>query len=690
MDQTTETGLHYTSTPDWVSEAVAPENPAIPDKDLSDGVLFILSENQINFSTEEYFNRIILKITSSAGLQNNTKIIIEYSPLFESVSIHRAVIKRGNEVLDFLAQDKLKVVIQDRENNSATYSGIKTIHMHFEDARVGDILEYSYTVKGRNPIYPKQLFCQSILGFSVPLALMHHRLVAPKERSLNTKFYGTTEDFTQTQTETETIYELFIPNCSKTIYEDLIPSWYEPFPYYCVSEFNSWEEISAWASSLFPVNEESVSGIAETLGSFGFKSLPKEQAVKSALQFVQNEVRYLADLSGIYGYKPHSPQQVMQKRFGDCKDKSLLLCVILKYLGIKASPALVNTYLLDHIKDRIPTPFAFNHCVVRMTLDGEHYWFDPTIFGQGGDLGNIFFPDYKTALLLDEENPGLVDIQLRTFSFIKTEDHYKVTRVNEPVELSACTRYEGGMADNQRTFFMKQSLSEIESRYIEFYKQIFGDISSGPHINIEDDPVQNIFIVHENYTLKDPWKKVEGNSKVKKISFTFHSIRNVLPFPAVKDRKMPISMPGDVKIEHRINIDFNQSMREEKINNSLNQFGINHRVDVHVSDNNLTGVSHLTTNMNHIPASDTQEYLKFFQQLSTNIDYELSLSVGQVDSQVSNKTKWYTYALFIFIFFAMINIMRGCNDSGNPYEKSKYIRMLTTNQNEVSNFSIDQ
>ena len=47
---------------------------------------------------------------------------------------------------------------------------------------------------------------------------------------------------------------------------------------------------------------------------------------------------------GIGGYRPHPPQQVMERRWGDCKDKALLLVDLLREAGIEAYPALA---LLD-------------------------------------------------------------------------------------------------------------------------------------------------------------------------------------------------------------------------------------------------------------------------------------------------------------------------------------------------------
>ena len=45
----------------------------------------------------------------------------------------------------------------------------------------------------------------------------------------------------------------------------------------------------------------------------------------------------------------------MERRFGDCKDKTLLLLSLLDALGIEAYPALVNTDVQRGIRQQAPS-----------------------------------------------------------------------------------------------------------------------------------------------------------------------------------------------------------------------------------------------------------------------------------------------------------------------------------------------
>ncbi len=78
------------------------------------------------------------------------------------------------------------------------------------------------------------------------------------------------------------------------------------------------------------------------------------EKIAAVLNFVQEEVRYLGFESGLGSYKPFAPNQVFEQRYGDCKDKSLLMVTMLRKMGIEAYPVLVNTALKHNINAVLP------------------------------------------------------------------------------------------------------------------------------------------------------------------------------------------------------------------------------------------------------------------------------------------------------------------------------------------------
>src|SRR5690606_12491954 len=102
-----------------------------------------------------------------------------------------------------------------------------------------------------------------------------------------------------------------------------------------------------------------------------------EGRLLAALRFVQGEIRYLGVEVGPGSHAPSPPDQVLARRLGDCKDKTLLTVTLLDRLGIEAHPPLVATGLRRAIAQRLPSPGAFDHVIVLAKLDGQFIWLDP-------------------------------------------------------------------------------------------------------------------------------------------------------------------------------------------------------------------------------------------------------------------------------------------------------------------------
>jgi tetratricopeptide (TPR) repeat protein len=70
---------------------------------------------------------------------------------------------------------------------------------------------------------------------------------------------------------------------------------------------------------------------------------------------------------------------------------------LLNGLGIEAQPALVNSAEGDGLNERLPTPGAFDHVLVRARIGGRTYWLDGTRLGDKR-LDDIETPDFSWTL----------------------------------------------------------------------------------------------------------------------------------------------------------------------------------------------------------------------------------------------------------------------------------------------------
>ncbi|HYX90181.1 MAG TPA: transglutaminase domain-containing protein [Myxococcaceae bacterium] len=80
--------------------------------------------------------------------------------------------------------------------------------------------------------------------------------------------------------------------------------------------------------------------------------------------YVMEEIRYEQDYeSFIAGVKPHPASMVVERRYGDCKDKTVLFIALARKAGIEAQFATVRTRDRGQVRKELPSQ-QFNHAIV--------------------------------------------------------------------------------------------------------------------------------------------------------------------------------------------------------------------------------------------------------------------------------------------------------------------------------------
>lgn len=138
---------------------------------------------------------------------------------------------------------------------------------------------------------------------------------------------------------------------------------------YAWGERSSWQQIGEWYQELLqPLTRGSEAIRDQARQLTGGLSDPRAR-LEALLGFLRRNVRYVAVEVGIGGYQPSPPATVLERRWGDCKDKALLLIDLLQATGIEAYPVIIRSSLDDDIEADFPSPLGFNHLIVAVPAD---------------------------------------------------------------------------------------------------------------------------------------------------------------------------------------------------------------------------------------------------------------------------------------------------------------------------------
>lgn len=644
--------------PTWVSNP-ALNNYTPPLREIKDGYFLRQIEQQIHVDEQASYVRVVRDIVSETGVQNASEISISFDPTFEKLQFHTIKVWRNKKPLNRLQLKNFKVIADEKDLSRFLYQGTYSAYYILDDIRKGDQIEFSYTRKGRNPIFNNKFNSFIYLQEYKPVSHNYTSVLVSLDRKLHVKSFNNAPKMKMTAAGKYLKYEWVSFKQKPIEYEDNTPAWFSVCPMVQLSEFNSWNEVATWAEKINPASAH-LSGAAAAFAT-GLRSKYKsdqEAIFREAVQFIQDEIRYMGVETGEYSHRANTPEKVFSQRYGDCKDKSLLLVTILRSLNMKADLALLSTVEKERVLNYLPSPGMFDHAVVCAYVNGKQVWVDATMQHQGGTGSTIYFPDYRKALIVNRETQGLTEIPASKKGKIASFERYKIIDASAEVELSVKTIYNNDEADYMRGSLAAKSMAESEKEYLKYYTQMYPKIRATDTIVVMDDKEKNELIILEKYSIPDFFKR-DSVSGAFTAGFYSNYISNILPAIS-KDRKQPLYVNGSA-VDHTISVvlpgGWNIDTEEKEIKkegyrfNSSSAF-INDTLSLRYSFEYLE---------NFIPEAKTAEFASDIQTLKD--DY-LSYNIVYVPPTLS------FYPNYILIGVSVLLILAFCVSAYFIYYKS--------------------
>ncbi len=329
--------------------------------------------------------------------------------------IHRLEIIRAGEIINVLEKGKkFEVLRQEKGLDSQQVNGILTATTQIENLKVGDVVRFSFTVTSSNPVLAGRTEAFSALAAQqIEADFDRIRLLWPSKDAVKFKVFGKDVKFSEAVKDGYSIVTLgaFVPEQPKLPKDT--PNRYAISPAIMTSGFSTWSEVSKIAALQYQTNGlvQPGSELEGEISKIKSKTQVPLERTALALQLVQDKIRYLYNGLGYGNYKPQSPQETWQLRYGDCKAKTLLLLSILNELDISAQPILVSVSRQDAVVSLLPSFQAFDHIIVKATVDGQTLWLDGTASGTRiSDLKDA--PPHRYGLPLSLEGSDLQPIEI--------------------------------------------------------------------------------------------------------------------------------------------------------------------------------------------------------------------------------------------------------------------------------------
>jgi len=414
-----------------------------------------------------------------------------------------------------------------------------------------------------------------------------------------------------------------------------------------VTEFGSWTAVAQWGDALFKADAQSIEAVKQLADRIKREHATQDARVTAAIRFVQDDIRYLGIEMGRNSHEPHQPRETLEQRFGDCKDKTFLLCLLLRELGLDAHPAMVNTRLRHHLDDYLPSPFVFDHVIAEVRANGETYWIDGTISDQGGHLATIETPNDERALVVSGDTLGLSHIVTRTRGAVTIAQDYDVRANDEPSMMTVKTTYSGREADDLRARLASTSIGDVAKEHLNQFAADQPKIEADGTPQIRDDREADTIVITERYRLR-------GLLANGHWTFTPRHIERFLKRPETMVRRTPLAFdyPLDITQSATFSLPVRARGYSEDWIHTTNAFELSRRVKS--SGRRVELTYRLRSRSDAVNVGDVPQHLTELNALNETLGYTITPRPA-----LASAAEWSVGGLFLLLLGALLGASRG-------------------------------
>ncbi|OHX67876.1 DUF3857 domain-containing protein [Flammeovirga pacifica] len=620
------------------------------------GKQYLLISDQTNRLSREFYYEKVVKVLDADAIQSSSNIEINFDPSYEKILMHKLEVLRDGKRIDKLQSHKFEVIRNETDLKNYLYHGNMSAIYHMDDIRKGDIISMAYTRKGVHPFYKKKFSYNYYQQHSTPVDKIYIKLLLDKDEKIKSKEFQGAQPFTTTYHDNVQTLTYQGSGMDDYTYEEKETSWYNGFKRVNLSTFQNWGEVVEWALPKYEYDKKEIHKIWSKEKN-KTKGITLQHKILSWVHFIQDDIRYMGIENGINAYQPHSPTQVYQKRYGDCKDKSLLLAALLREEGVEAYPMLVHSSLGKNVKGKLPSPGSFNHCIVQLKYNNQWYYVDPTISNQGGNLNNYFTPDYHYGLVIKEGNTDLVQLPKSVQSKISINELIDVDSVGGGATFTIRTEYWGSKADNMRGYFSNNDHDYISTEFEKYYAGLYDGVSTRKPIKFLDKSrfEEGSVIIEEFYETDNAWEET-NDSLVILFRVSPYVLGGEISFDKVHQRKTPYYIGNPVQYDQittvTLPIDYDLNGEEEHIKNEF--FVYDYSVVSGMKSNQYVVKYHYKQDSNYVNADLAKKIVKAGTQLFDNTDYSITWSFNAENSEDQSNFDINWGSLFLMLFFLSI------------------------------------
>lgn len=544
---------------------------------------------------------------------------IEFEPAYQRLELHRLVVLRDGRAIDQLQSADIRFMQRERGLEQAMVNGTVTAQIVSTDIRVGDTLDIEFSIVGSNPVFGRHVAQSTLWDRAAPVGLRRVTIDSPAAAPVAHRLMGVTASSPQPRVllrDGRRLVQLEEAGLPALVGEHSVPFDVHQFRWLQLSDFADWAAVNAWAQELFATR--TAPAVLEAPLRAARAAATREQAVAKVLEFVQNDIRYLSLALGEHSHRPFAPETTLERRYGDCKDKTLLAVTMLRALGFEAAPVLVASYTTASLSEMLPSPLVFNHAIVMVVVDGEQHFLDPTRRGQYGALDRMGqVHGGRQVLVVQPGTTGLRTIPRSSGEVVTSRrfEQIALPTLDGPANLVVRTELAGIAAENARVYLATARREDLRKAHEGALIARYPDARLLDDPRVTDDRQHNRLSIEERYSIASLLGENDGGGY--RLPFQAANLSYLFLSSGMAQRSHPLALsafPGTYEYDLQVTlppaIAYRDMVTEKKVDDAA--FRLQRRLAV--GKNSVRLNLQLVTLDDRVAAQRVPAYLKHVKQ----------------------------------------------------------------------------
>jgi transglutaminase-like putative cysteine protease/Flp pilus assembly protein TadD len=320
---------------------------------------------------------VVYKVLTQRGAEGWADLAYSWEPWHQE----RPTLRARVITLDGIVHPLDPATITDapaKEDESSIYSDRRVIRAPLPAVTPGSIIEEEEVTKETASFFGAGTVDRFYFGRSVPVE--HSRLLLDAPASFPLRY---TQQLvpemkpqrTEANGRVQIVFEANFMDAVKSA-DNNLPSDVPAYPSVTFSTGNSWHELAQQYSKIVDDRIAS-SDIKSLVGGLTRDKKTVSERAYAILQYVDMNIRYTGVEFGDAAIVPNSSGETLKRKYGDCKDKAVLMVAMLRAANIPAYVALLSVGQRQDVIPDLPGMGMFDHAIVYVPGSPD-MWIDAT------------------------------------------------------------------------------------------------------------------------------------------------------------------------------------------------------------------------------------------------------------------------------------------------------------------------